>query len=135
MADITLQNGDKIESTNLHTFNLSSMHEEDLNRIAKKCIFFMRTGNEKEADTAKAMVQQISDEKNFRASKNANDISLRNLESAKLNNEKSGQWSIIAVGAVILVGVLQAMATVYSSSQTAVAVKCESPAQATGIKK
>ena len=119
LSEIKLENGSVVESTAFFKYDLASMKETDLNRVAQKCVFLIRTKNGNEFDAAKAMLGQITDEKNFRVSKAANEISLRNFESANLNNKQAGQWSKIAVLAVIVVGVMQACATLVSSSQFA----------------
>jgi hypothetical protein len=90
MSKIYLSDGKtEIKSTDFYTYEFSSMSEEDLNRISRKCIHLIRTTTGNELETAKAMLRVISDEKLFRANKIANDISVRNLETTKLNNQES----------------------------------------------
>jgi hypothetical protein len=119
--------GLEIQSTYFYTYDIASMKEIDLNLLSRKCIHLIRTTNGNEFEAAKSMLQLVSDEKSFRASKNANDISLRDQETAKLNNKLSGRWSKIAVAAVIFVGLLQAWATLKSTNSSATMSSVDCP--------
>jgi hypothetical protein len=74
--------------------NFTEMKDSDLNLLTQKCIDQLRAGTDVEAN--KALLTVLGDEKRFR--------------TAKLMNKQSSRWAIMAILAVIVVGLLQAAA-------------------------
>lgn len=89
-----------VKAAEFSSYNLGQLSDLDLGLIGRKSMDMIVTGSH-ETEAAKAMLQLISTEKNFRA--------------ATISRRGFFVWTLVTVLALIFVGILQAFA-IYATS-------------------